>query len=681
LRRRALAIGPSDQFATNDVVVAVDEDDSPLPHALKGIYMAKLRLGYLLVSTALTVVAFTATSVRAAPDARAVLAAAIPAPEPADMRPLTPADIKQAPGAKAATPSAAPAVTAPETTEQKAVEVIPTDPIAIKIKEVLASKSGMFAGKKDRAAAEAFYAARTYAPIWESASGAINERAKAAIAYLGTIDSEGLDPGEYSIPNFKTATTPDQAAEADVRLTAALLTYARHAQNGRVNPSRIVREVAYNAEPLDAAEALAKIADAKDVAATLASFNPQYPQYKALKAKLAELRGGKSGSGAVRIPSGPVLKVGKTAVHDARVPALRERLKVEAKDDEVYDRQLADAVAAFQKEHELKGNGDLTTATVDALNGPRRDRSHEIDIIIANMERWRWLGHDVSKAYSMLNIPDFTLKVYKNQNVIWQTRVVVGKTSTPTPLLTETMKFITVNPTWNVPPSIVHNEYLPALRQDPTVLARYGLRVSYNRDGSVHISQPPGDRNALGRIRFNFPNKFLVYQHDTPDKNLFALSKRAFSHGCQRVQDPAKYAEVMSSLGLENSPYSQERIRQMIANGSEVNINFTTPIPVHLTYQTAFVDEAGKLQFRDDVYGRDAPVLALLKSNERAPADVAVAQKSEPSSSTSSSSTSSGRQRSRVANAQPSYNGGGGFFGWLSGRPPAAVPQRRNYYR
>ena len=142
---------------------------------------------------------------------------------------------------------------------------------------------------------------------------------------------------------------------------------------------------------------------------------------------------------------------------------------------------------------------------------------------MANMERWRWVPRDLGKAHVVLNIPDFTLRVYKNGASIWNTKVVVGKPGDhATPLLSETMKYITVNPTWNVPPSIVYNEYLPALQQDPTVLKRMGLNLQQRPDGSVHISQPPGERNALGRIRFNFPNKFLVYQHDTPDKHLFA---------------------------------------------------------------------------------------------------------------------------------------------------------------
>ena len=172
-------------------------------------------------------------------------------------------------------------------------------------------------------------------------------------------------------------------------------------------------------------------------------------------------------------------------------------------------------------------------------------------------------------------------------------------------MLTETMKFITVNPTWNVPPSIIYNEYLPALQQDPTVLQRMGLRLERARDGSIHISQPPGEANALGRIRFNFPNKFLVYQHDTPDKHLFAKEERAFSHGCMRVQNPDQYAATLLNIVMPNEKYTPEKIRSMYGR-SEIDLKFPTPIPVNITYQTAFVDDAGKLQFRKDLYGRDA---------------------------------------------------------------------------
>ena len=307
------------------------------------------------------------------------------------------------------------------------------------------------------------------------------------------------------------------------------------------------------------------------------------------------------------------------------MPALRERLGLSG-DGTTYDKALAGAVKKYQQERELKVSGLLTQQTIDALNCRSPDRP--IYTVLANLERWRWMPHDLGKDYVIVNLPDYTLRVFHDGHQVWMTRIVTGKPTMATPIMTAEMKYITVNPTWNVPPSIVSREYLPALAQDPTVLGRMGLRVSYNPNGSIHISQPPGHHNALGRLRFNFPNKFLVYQHDTPDKNLFALGKRAFSHGCMRVQDPAKYAEVLLSIVRPGEGYSEERIHKMIAGRGEQDIQFPHYLPVHLTYQTAFVDDHRRLKFREDMYGRDQVLIAILRRrNGRLPKVRSIAAK------------------------------------------------------
>jgi murein L,D-transpeptidase YcbB/YkuD len=425
---------------------------------------------------------------------------------------------------------------------------------------------------------------------------------------------------------------------------------------------------------------LSKLSAGKNAEDVLEGYQPQHAAYKALRKKLAEIRGKTNNSDApAQIARGPVLELAvdkrskqTVLMQDERVPALRAKLGLAAvADDTFYDKPLADAVAAFQKDKGLKATGQLTSSTVDALNGRRHERDDQL--IIANMERWRWVPRDLGKAHVVLNIPDYTLRVYNAGHQIWTTRVVVGKPGNhATPLLSETMKFITVNPTWNVPPSIIYNEYLPALQQDPTVLDRMGLKLTQNRDGSVHISQPPGERNALGRVRFNFPNKFLVYQHDTPDKNLFAHPKRAYSHGCMRVQDPNKYAEVMTGLGMPGKGYTAEQIRGMYGS-SEIDLRFTTPIPVHITYQTAFVDEQGNLQTREDIYGRDASLLAVLKSDHRQ-AETPVAR-AQPSYTRPSVKLPNGFGNSE------SYSSGPSFFDRLFGNPtqpqPSAPIQRR----
>jgi L,D-transpeptidase YcbB len=502
-------------------------------------------------------------------------------------------------------------------------------PIAEKLRDKVTGRlDRIIDRKKDRDAVIAFYNGRFFAPLWID-NGAANARAKAVIAQLAAADAEGLDPSDYPRPDFKAGAEPDALADAELRLTASVLNYARHAQTGRAHYSRIAADIAYNLVFPEPADILTGMVEAKNAGEALAGYNPPHDGYKALKAKLAEARGRKGESGAARIAGGPVLKVG---MHDGRVPQLRERLGVTGESGTTYDKALSEAVKKFQGERGLSPTGSLNSATVEALNGGGRQVRHrEADIIVANMERWRWMPRDLGKAYVMLNIPNYTLKVVKDGTQIWQTKVVVGKAVTPTPILTETMKYITVNPTWNVPPSIVQNEYLPALAQDPNVLSRMGLKVSYNRDGSIHISQPPGDRNALGRIRFNFPNKFLVYQHDTPDKHLFAHDKRSYSHGCMRVENPFKYGEVLLSIAMPKENYTQERLRRMIGN-SEQNINFPTHIPVHITYQTAFVDEHGKMVLREDIYGRDSRTLVALRGEERRYADIAIERRSADNS-------------------------------------------------
>lgn len=557
-----------------------------------------------------------APSAPAAPDT----AATTPAPsapaapetaktEPAPGQATTPAAPetakKSAPAAEPTTASIPETVAPVQTLDQKVGPVL---------RDLLASKDRRF-DTKTREALQSFYAARNDAPLW-TADGVVSARAKAVAAQLRSAAADGLDPADYPVPQLAANPTPEDVAAYELALDAAVLDYAHHAAVGRVHWSRIAGDILYETKAPAADAVLDKLATADDARAALAGYLPQHPAYKALKAKLAALRG-ETADEDPPLADGPLMREG---TEDERVPGLRKRLGVTGEGN-LYDAALADAVKAFQKKHGLRPDGLVGRNTIEAINGPSDART--ADIIVANLERWRWIDHDLGKAYVMVNIPDYTLKVVDHGAVKWKTRIVVGKPSKATPLLSETMKYITVNPTWNVPPSIVYNEYLPALQQDPTVLERMGLKVTYRRDGSVHVSQPPGAANALGRIRFNFPNKFLVYQHDTPDKYLFSKSRRAYSHGCMRVQDPDEYAEVLLSIALPKENYTAARIRKMYGSG-ETNINLPKPIPVHLTYQTAFVDEHGELQLRDDVYGRDKQVLAVLHGNERKVADVPV---------------------------------------------------------
>jgi L,D-transpeptidase YcbB len=673
-----------------------------------------------VAATFLTVSATSALAQSAAPQfsaAELAIDAAIPLPEPANLPPPTIKDFKiettasvpdpakmtdSNPASVVSVPASADpnkndtnkadtttTTISPAAEPTKAASSVPAadQPVADKLREMMGAKATRYFDRKtERAAVEKFYSGREFAPLWTQ-SGGLTENGKGVIARLKDAASDGLNVSDYPVPDFAAGATADQLAEADLKLTASMLDYARHAQSGRMHWSQVSGDILYPEHPIDAAEVLANVTSAKDASATLESYNPPHKLYRQLKAKLAELRG-QSGPMA-QIGDGPALKFAPArkkqpavVMEDPRVPQLRAKLGItENADDTHYDAKVADAVRRFQDGADLKPTGVLDERTVKALNSPKRDR--QIDTVIVNMERWRWLPRQLGApslgdAYVILNIPDFTLKVMQNGGQLWTTKVVTGKPGThATPLLTETMKFITVNPTWNVPPSIIYNEYLPALAQDPTVLQRMGLRLDRNRDGSIHISQPPGEANALGRIRFNFPNKFLVYQHDTPDKHLFAKEERAFSHGCMRVQNPDQYAATLLNITLPNERYTPERIRSMYGRG-EIDIKFPTAIPVNITYQTAFVDDAGKLQLRKDIYGRDATMIALLRNTGGKDLENVVAH-SQPSYSRPSRSA----LPSNVAFNSDYGSSGPSFLERLFGqpRPPAPIPGRRQQQR
>ena len=592
------------------------------------------------------------------------IGAAVSMPETTLPPPLTAKDIASSPGA-------APAETAKAARKQETAtpaSATADGAVADQLHDMIASKLDRIIKRKaDREGVESFYKARNYAPLWVS-NGDADARAKAAIAYLAQVDSVGLDPNDYPTPDFKSVVTAETLAQDELKLTASVLSYARQAQIGRIHFSRVGTDIQFNLVAPEPAKVLAELADGNDVGRVLDGFNPPQPEFKALSAKLAKLRKRPAASDTkaedkpepprVHVPDGKILRPG---MKDARVVSLRKRLDIAGdKDNPLYDDEVRDAVKTFQTDSEIAVDGNLGLNTVRALNGEKKvahgPSTNLIDTIIVNMERWRWMPRNLGNPHVIVNVPEYTLTLYNDGRPYWHTKIVAGKPGKATPMVSADMKFITVNPTWNVPPSIIQNEYLPALQVDPQALDRIGLKITQDQDGTIHVWQPPGAGNALGRIRFNFPNKFLVYQHDTPDKYLFARQKRAYSHGCMRVQNPLTYSEKLLSLVLPNEHYTEARLEGMFG-GSETNINFPKFIPVHLTYQTAFVDDHGKLQLREDVYGRDARMIAILKGSERKVADIAIER--HPNTSSKPVRMPVGLYGDRGYYSGPRYSGGG----------------------
>ncbi len=414
----------------------------------------------------------------------------------------------------------------------------------------------------DRQAIESLYAGRNYAPLWIH-DGRLTGRAKDAIARLKSAADEGLDASDYPTPDFGGGA--DALAQADVKLTNSVLDFARNMETGRIAPTRVAVEIDYGTKAPDASDILRKIASASDINATLNSFDPPHEGFRALKRKLAELRNASVGEPNDRIADGQPIKPG---AKDPRVPQLRGRLKTNlpgdsrtvvrehgrqvvklVKADElVYDKALYLAVRNVQANADIKPTGVIDSKTIAAINGPKPGQ--QVDTVLANMERWRWLPRDLGSTYVMVNVPDYTLKVVSDHHPVWRTKIVAGKPQTPTPLTSATMDTVIVNPSWYVPQSIIQNELLPQYASDPKIFDRLGLEVKKGPDGNINVVQPPGAANALGRIKFNFPNKFQVYLHDTPEKNLFKYDRRAFSHGCMRVEDPTMFGQVMLHLAM-----------------------------------------------------------------------------------------------------------------------------------
>lgn len=533
---------------------------------------------------------------------------ALATPEkPASDTASTPAPAQAVPSDTAATPATQ--------TPVVAATVPAMDPKDAAVADAL---RGIINGKLDhvvdrraeRDAVVAFYTARDFKPVW-SDKGKVTPRAEAAMKRIGDADNDGLEASDFVLPHFAADADPAALANAEIQLTKAVLLYAREAQIGRLTASRVSANADYKQTPPDPAGVLNNLASHDDIAAYLESFNPQGRPFQALRAKLREMRGGKS-TDKPKLAEGTTIRPGKD---DNRVPQIRERLgEHENTASTEYDKQLVAAVKKFQRENDLRASGLIDNRTIHALNGQKS--SNKIETVVANLERLRWLPHDLGKVYVMVNLPDYSLKVVKNGKTTWTTRIVVGKPSLATPIFSNEIENIVVNPTWHVPQSIVQKEYLPALAQDPTVLARAGLVVHHERDGTISITQPPGNRNALGHMKFNFPNKFNVYLHDTPDKNLFKASKRAFSHGCMRVMNPWDFGEQLAEVAIDHPKYTAARFKSMFGE-NEHWLKFNTKIPVHLTYQTAFVDDENHLQFRPDIYGYDNRVDLAMKNPGR----------------------------------------------------------------
>ena len=435
--------------------------------------------------------------------------------------------------------------------------------------------------------------------------------------YAGNYLSELRDAADLS--------SPEHAAFAELMFSSFFLVYASDMKVGRFVPSKIDPELFQKRRTVDGAALLKRLTDYRDLRRFFDDWEPQHPAYKALKLVLVRYREIEGAGGWPKIDPGEVLKPG---MQDPRILQIRARLhasydmRATATATDVYDDNLVQAMRGFQNRHGLDPDGVIGKNTLIALNVSTGDRVRQI---IANMERWRWMPEKMGTDHIMVNIAGFELIRVQGGKVVRHMPVVVGKTYHRTPVFSDRIRYLEFNPTWTVPYSIATKEFLPALKKNPEAystrgfdLIQAGTSVSWygidwqqysTRKFPYTIRQHPGPKNALGRVKFMFPNKHNVYLHDTPARSLFSKSYRALSHGCVRLAEPVKFAEEV----LADLPgWTPERINSVLTSAETTRVSLKKPIPVHLVYATVWLAADGTVHFRPDIYGRDERLFRAL---------------------------------------------------------------------
>jgi L,D-transpeptidase YcbB len=589
----------------------------------------------------------------AAPPAASPLQSAGPATPSAPTPPAS--AVAQPPGSEAAPPpAAAPASSA----TPAAAEAPPSDPVLTEVRRQLAEPAKGNVDRGDRAQLATFYAERNEPPLWVSAGG-FAAKANHLMAEIRRADDWGLSASAFELPHLPAGTTAaDALAAAEVKLSLAALKYARHARGGRLDPALISKNIDVKLSFRDPKAVLQSLAASDVPGNVLRDLNPKHEQFQKLRQALLKGRSGhatsepaKAEARSLRLPDGPPLYLGSEHPH---VGLLRQRLGLPQPRgaEAVFDLEVQAALKAFQQQNGIQPTGILTPRTRAVLNSgvtperPAAPAGSDVQRIIVNMERWRWLPEHLGELHVEDNLPEFMTRVFKKGHVIHSAKIVVGKVDTPTAVFSANMRFVVFHPEWNVPDSIKVKELAPYLSSgggggffffgggDTSILDRQRLRVVYNGRtinpssvawGQVDVRrfafvQSAGPHNVLGVVKFMFPNKHDIYMHDTPQRELFEQTRRTFSHGCMRVQNPERLAELILA---EDKGWSAEQVRALLAQGYNNEVQLTREIPVHVTYFTAVVGDGGQVSYHGDVYGYDSRMSSALGGRPLPPEVVA----------------------------------------------------------
>jgi murein L,D-transpeptidase YcbB/YkuD len=487
-----------------------------------------------------------------------------------------------------------------------------------------------------------FYASHGHRLAWCDDSGRIRPSTTTLLDALRRAGEHGLDPEDYALSRLDLLEAQigkgplDDAAVArladfDLLMTAAFFRYASDLSTGRVHPDEIRNDWHTNLPDLDPLTKLDRALEGDNLPQLLEALPPPHTGYARLREALKGLREIDAAGGWSAIPDGPEIEMGSRG---PRVLLLRQRLAEPAGSGDSatgappgagdqFDLALADSVRRFQGRHGIEPDGRLDTTTLAELNVSVERRIRQVEL---NLERWRWIPRRLGDPHIFVNIPGFDLELVRGGISAWRTRIVVGKAFTSTPVFSDRIVAIVVNPPWNVPESIALGEYLPEQRKNPRAFERHGLRLFEGPEEDARevdpatvdwraldkghfpyrLRQDPGPTNALGRLKFHLTNDYRIYLHDTPTRGLFGQSDRDLSHGCIRVEKPLDLARQL--LGEE----SQGLLREALAQAKERHLSVKPPVPIHILYLTARVDEAGVLRFSPDVYEFDGPQRAAL---------------------------------------------------------------------
>jgi murein L,D-transpeptidase YcbB/YkuD len=495
------------------------------------------------------------------------------------------ADSRQAPQAAAQPPettkseptsaSAQPTTTAAASQSTAAPSqptATPSFSLASEIDDRLRKATVAPADREDRDEALKVYAERGGSPIWVDEQG-LNPRALAVMGEIKSAEDYGLSLSAFRLPELS-ANAPSRVdlAEAETTLTLAALKYARHARGGRLNPASLSKNFDRQPVLFRPASILAELATAPNPEKYLRSFHPQHDQFERLRLKYVALRSGQT------VLEQPAQTEPQPATKNAK-------------------------------------SAKTQPAPAKPISNAALERK-----LLANLEMWRWMPVDLGDYHIKNNVPEFTTRMVRGGKTVHLERIVAGKVENQTPIFSDEMEFVVFKPFWNVPTSIKWKELQPQLMRNPDALSRVGLRAAYNGREvdpatvdwatadmrAFHVFQPPGSGNALGQVKFMFPNKHDVYMHDTPHKSLFNNPSRAYSHGCMRVRDPLRFAELLLA---HDKGWDLARVTQLANSGPENNeVRLTKKVPVHVTYFTATVEDDGKLRIFNDIYGHETRV-------------------------------------------------------------------------